>query len=32
MKPKMIDVTSTEEEIENSSTDQEITTVVEEIV
>lgn len=32
MKPKMIDVTSTEEEIENSSTDEEITTVVEEIV
>ena len=32
MKPKMIDVTSTEEEIENSSTDEEISTVVEEIV
>ena len=32
MKPKMIDVTSTEEEIENSSTVEEITTVVEEIV
>ena len=32
MKPKVIDVTSTEEEIEDSSTDEEITTVVEEIV
>lgn len=31
MKPKVIDVTSTEEEIENTSTDEEITTVVEEI-
>ena len=32
MKPKMIDVISTEEEIEDSSTDEEITTVVEGIV
>ena len=32
MKPKVIDVTSTEEEIENTSTDEEIATVVEEIV
>ena len=32
MKPKVIDVISTEEEIEDSSTDEEITTVVEGIV
>ena len=32
MKPKVIDVTSTEEEIEDSSTGEEITTVAEEIV
>ena len=32
MKPKVIDVTSTEEEIEDSSTGEEITTVADEIV